>query len=126
MIDGEADVTFWVSMSLLLKLLNLLCFFLLLLLLWINSKDIFNLLVYSSSGFAWLSAKFCSERTCFLFNCFFFVYLFYSNYDFWVYNLNPKYFSLKIKAQCQWPCCIKAVTIDELLMGNELEVVNSS
>lgn len=61
MIDGEADATFWVPISLLLKLLCLFC----LSLLWINAKNVLDLLC-SSSVFLWLSAKFCSERTFFL------------------------------------------------------------
>lgn len=122
MIDGEADVTFWVPVSLLLKLFSLFC-----MMLWINAKNVLYLLLYSSSVFLWLSAKFCNERTFFLMNWFFLCFLgvfllFFLVIKTSVHNLSPKDFSFKQKQ----PCCIKAVTIDELSMGNELEVVSSS
>lgn len=58
MIDGEADVTFWVPVSLLLKLLSLFC----MLLLWINAKNVLDLLHSSNVCFCGCQRNFTVEE----------------------------------------------------------------
>lgn len=71
MIDREADVTFYVPISLLLKLLSLFCMSC------GSMQRMFWTCCYIQAVFLWLSAKFCSsERTSFLMNCFFLVFVF--------------------------------------------------